>query len=202
MANPRHDDKSDSRVQEMVHQMGDKAAEQASRVSQAGGKIVQAGAKAGEKMAEAGASLMQQNAETIQNALRAGVDLATSVMGRSTNKLLEQTLGSSGNAEQMVERTARNAEAILYSTSEASKAMGDISREYFEFARQQMEKSIERLNHLHACQNPQEFVASHSDFMREMMASFFESSRRMAEMSLKLADSAGKRVNQVERHAA
>jgi phasin family protein len=208
MANPRTDEKSTTqRVEDAVHQMGDRTAEQANRISQAAvgvsGKMVQAGAEAGGKLAEAGASLLQQNAETIQNTLRASVDMATSLMGRSTNQFLDQTLGSSGQeAEQITERTARNAEAILYSTSEASKAMSEISREYFDFTRQQVEKSVERLNHLLTCRNPREFAAVHSELMREMMAGFFESSRRMAEMSAKLADNAGKRVNQVERHAA
>lgn len=204
MANPRQDDRSTTpRVEDTVQQMGDRTAEQANRASQAAGKMAQAGADAGGKIAEAGASLLHQNAETIQNALRASVDLATSLMGRSTNQLLDRTLGSPGKeAEQITERTTRNAEAILYSTSEASKAMSEISREYFEFTKQQVEKSIERLNQLQTCRNPQEFAAAHSDFVREMMAGFFESSRRMAEMSLKLADNAGKRVTQVDRHAA
>jgi len=162
--------------------------------------MAQAGADVSEKMAQAGTNLLQQNADTMQNAWRIGLDMATALMGRST---VDRTLGLSGKeAEEAKERTSRNAEVILYSTTEASKVMSSISREYMEFARHQMEKSLERINHLQSCRTPQEFAAAQGDFLREVMAGAFESSRRMAEMSLKLADDAAKRVQNSERHAA
>lgn len=204
MANPQ--DKSNQRVEDTARQTGDRTAEQANRAGQAAadasGKIAQAGADVSEKVAQAGVNLFQQNAETLQNAWRIGLDMATALMGRSTDQL-DRTLGLSGKeAEEAKERTSRNAEVILYSTTEASKVMSGISREYMEFARHQMEKSLERMNHLQSCRTPQEFAAAQGDFLREVMAGAFESSRRMAEMSLKLADDAAKRVQNSERHAA
>jgi hypothetical protein len=87
--------------------MSERTAEQTSRIGQAA-------ADAGEEIARAGANAFQQNAETLQNAWRFGLDVATSVMGRSTDQL-GRTLGLSGNeAEQATERSARNAEAILF----------------------------------------------------------------------------------------
>ena len=46
-----------------------------------------------EHTARAGADLLQQNAETLQNALRFGLDMTTAVMGRSTDQF-SRTLGS------------------------------------------------------------------------------------------------------------
>jgi hypothetical protein len=204
MANPQ--DKSNQRVEETARQMGDRAAEQSNRAGQAaadaGGKLAQAGADVSEKVAHAGVNLLQQNADTMQNAWRMGLEMATALMGRSTDQL-DRTLGLSGKeAEEAKERASRNTEVILYSTTEASKLMSGVSREYMEFARHQMEKSLERMNHLQSCRTPQEFAVAQSDFLREMMAGAFESSRRMAEMSLKIAEDTAKRVQNLERHAA
>jgi phasin family protein len=186
--------------------MGDRTAEEANRAGQAaadaGKKMAQAGADVSEKVAQAGANLFQQNADTMQNAWHMGLEMATALMGRSTDQL-DRTLGFSGReAEEAKERTSRNAEVILYSTTEASKVMSGISREYMEFTRQQMDKSLERMHHLQSCRTPQEFVAAQGDFLREMITGAFESSRRMAEMSLKIADDAAKGVQNLERHAA
>jgi hypothetical protein len=200
MANPQ--DKSNQRVEETVRQTAEQANRAGQAAADAGGKMAQAGADVSQKVAQAGVNLFQQNAETMQNAWRIGLDMANAMMGRSTDQL-DRTLGLSGKeAEEANERASRNAEVILYSTTETGKVMSGISREYMEFARQQMEKGLERMNHLQSCRTPQEFAAAQGDFLREMMAGAFESSRRMAEMSLKMAEDAGKRVQNLERHAA
>ena len=125
-------------------------------------------------------------------------------MQRSKDQLDNSLQFLSGReAEQATERAARNTEVILSSSTEASKVMGGISREYFEFAKHQLEHGIQRMNQLQSCRTPQEFAAAQGDFLREMMAGAFESSRRMAEMSMKMAEDAAKRVSQnLERHAA
>ena len=149
-----------------------------------------------EHTARAGAHLLQQNAETLQNAWRLSLDMATKVMGRSTEEL-DRTLGFSGNeAQQATERSARNTEAILYTSTAATKLIGRMSQEYFEFVRHQMENSMERMNELWRCRTPQDVAAVQSDLVRETVGGVLESSRRMADMSLKLADDAAKHMTQ------
>jgi phasin family protein len=189
MASSRHEEKSTQRAEDTVRRMSERTAEQTSRIGQAA-------ADAGEEIARAGANVFQQNAETLQNAWRFGLDVATSVMGRSTDQL-GRTLGVSGNeAEQATERSARNVEAILYSTTAATKVMSGISREYFEFVRQQIENTMNRMNDFWRCRTPQDLVAVQSDFVRDTVGGAVESSRRMADMSLKLAGDAAQRITQ------
>lgn len=79
-------------------------------------------------MARASANLLKQNAETLQNACRFGLDMATSVMGQSTEQF-GLTLGLSGDGvQQATERSASNAQTILYTGTAAAKVMGDVSR--------------------------------------------------------------------------
>jgi hypothetical protein len=192
MANPR-DDKSTQNIEDTARHASERTAEQTTRM----GKVA---AEAGDEVARAGAQLLQQNAETVQNAWRFGLDMATKVMGRSTEEL-GRTLGFSGNdaqqAQQATERSTRNTETILYTSTAASRLFSGMSQEYFEFVRQQMEKSMERMNELWRCRTPQDLAAVQSDVLRETVGSVLESSRKMADMSLKLADDATKHMERV-----
>ena len=198
MSNPHREDRSTH--EDAARRASERTAEQRSRIGQAAAeqttRIGQAAAEAGEEVARAGAHLLQQNAETLQNAWRTGLDTATAVMGRSTDQL-GRTLGLSGNeAQQATERSARNTEIVLYTSTAATKLMGGVSREYFELVRQQIENSMDRMNELLRCRTPQDIAAVQSDLMRETVGSVLESSRRMADMSLKLADDAAKHMSQ------
>ncbi|HKH02745.1 MAG TPA: phasin family protein, partial [Bradyrhizobium sp.] len=114
---------------------------------------------------------------------------------------LGRTLGFSGNeaqqAQQATERSARNTETILYTSTAATRLMSGMSQEYFEFVRHQLEKSMERMNELWRCRTPQDIAAVQSDLMRETVGSVLESSRRVADMSLKVADDATKHMERV-----
>ena len=197
MADPRQEDKSTQNIEDKAR----RTAEQTSRIGQAAAeqttRIGQAAAEAGDEVARAGAHLLQQNAETLQNAWRSGLDMATAVMGRSTDEL-RRTLDFSGNeAQQATERSARNTETILYTSTAATRLMSGMSQEYFEFVRHQLEKSMDRMNELWRCRTPQDIAAVQSDLVRETVGSVLESSRRVADMSLKVADDATKHMERV-----
>ena len=192
MANPR-DDKSTQNIEDTARHASERATQQTTRMGQVA-------AEAGDEVARVGAQLLQQNAETVQNAWRFGLDMATKVMGRSTEEL-GRTLGFSGSeaqqAQQATERSARNTETILYSSTAATRLMSGMSQEYFEFVRQQMEKSMERMNELWRCRTPQDLAAVQSDLLRETVGSVLQSSRKLADMSLKVADDATKHMERV-----
>ncbi|XSC47206.1 TIGR01841 family phasin [Bradyrhizobium sp. RDT10] len=188
MANPRQEEKSTQGMEDAARRASERTAEQA-------GRIGQVAAEAGEEVARASANLLKQNAETLQNAWRFGLDMATTVMGRSTEQF-GRTLGLSGDGvQQATERSARSAQTILYTSTAAAKVMGGMSREYLQLVRNQVEKNIDHMNELWTCRTPQDFAAVQSDMLRETVETALESSRRIADMSLKMADDAGKQIN-------
>jgi phasin family protein len=189
MANPpRQDEKSAQGMEDAARRASERTAEQT-------GRIGQVAAEAGEEVARASANLLKQNAETVQNAWRFGLDMATTVMGRSTEQF-GRTLGLSGDGVQKAtERSARSAETILYASTAAANVMGGMSREYFQLVQHQVEKNMDRMNDLWACRTPQDVAAVQTDLVRETVGTVLESNRRIAEMSLKMADDAGKQIN-------
>lgn len=153
-------------------------------------RIGLAAAGTSEEAVKTGADLLQQNAEILQNAWRFAVEMATTIMGHSTDHV-GRALGVSGDeTQQATKRSARNAEGILYSATAVSKGMNDISREYLQLARTQIENSLSRMNELWSCRTPQDFAAVQTDLVRETLERALESSRKVADMSLKVADDA------------
>ena len=200
MANPRQEEKSTQGMEDAARRAGERVAEQTGRLGQTAAeqttRVGQAAAAAGEEVARASANLLKQNAETFQNAWRFGLEMTTSVMGRSTEQF-GRTLGlSGGGVQQATERSARNAQTILYASTAAANVMGGMSREYLQLARHQVEKNMDHMNELWTCRTPQDFAAVQSDMMREAVETVLESSRRIADMSLKMADDAGKQISQ------
>jgi len=187
MVDTRQENKTTQKTEELVRQTGEQAAEQTRRIGLAA-------AKAGEDLSRVSADLLHQNAEMLQNTLRFGMEAVTEVMNRSTDQL-GRTFGWTGDeAQQATERSVRNTQTIMDSATAVSRGVNEISREYFQFARRQMEKNMDRMNELWRCRSPHEFAAVQSDLVRDTMTGVFESGRRVADMSLKVADDAGKRI--------
>jgi hypothetical protein len=206
MASPRQDDKSTQGIEDAGRRATESAADHLDRIGQAAAeqttRVGQAAAETGEKVARVGADLLKQNAEALQNALRFGLDMTTTVMGRSTDQL-GRTLGLSGDgAQEAAERSTRSAQTILYSTAAATNAMSGMSREYFELVRHQIENNLNRINEFWGCRTPQDVVAVHSELLRDTVGSVLESSRRIADLSIRLADDATKRIKQDMQRAA
>jgi hypothetical protein len=200
MANPRQEEKSTHGIEDTARRVGERTAEQTSRIGQAAAeqtaRVAQAAAETGGEVARASATLLRQNAETFQNAWRFGLDMATTIMGRSADQF-SRALGLSGDGvQQATERSARNAQAVLFTSTTAANVMGGVSQEYFQLVRHQVEMSMDRMTELWSCRTPQDVAAVQSDLMRETVGTVLESSHRMADMSLKLADDAGKQISQ------
>ena len=187
MADERREDQVTRRIEETTRQSAERTAEQARRIGETA-------SRASAELTQVGATLLQQNAQTLQNALRFGLEMTTTAMGRSADHF-NRSLGLSGDeAQQATERSARNAKSILHSTSAASQGFAGISEAYFEFVRRQIERNIDGMNELWRCRTPHDVAAVQSDLVRHTMETALESSRRMADMSLKLADDCTKQI--------
>ena len=198
-----HVEKSKQGMEDAARRGGANAAEQTSRIGQAAAdqtaRVGQAAAEAGEEVARAGANLLKQNVETIQNTWRFGFETATSVMGRSTEEI-GRTLGAACDGAQRAtvatERSARNAQTLLYTSTAAARMMGDVSQEYFQMVKHQLEKSTDHMRELWTCRTAHDFAAIQSDMVRDTVETALQSSRRIADMSLKMVDETGKQIKQ------
>lgn len=200
MANERQEDRPTQNPAGQEAQ--DKARRAAERASEQTRRIGLAAAETSGQVVNTGANLLQQNAEMFQNTLRFGMDMVTAMLGRSADQV-GQALGVSGDdAQEATRRSARNAESILYSATAMSKGMNDASRECLQLARQQIESSMKGMSELWRCRTPQDFAAAQTDLLREILERALQSSRRIADVSVKAVDDAATHMTEAMRKAA
>ncbi len=199
MADTRHDtrqeNKSSQKSEESFRQTGEHAAEQTRRIGQTA-------AKAGDDLSQVSAEFIRHNGEILQNACRFGMEAATTVMNRSADQLGRSFGWTGDEAQRATERSVRNAHTVMESATAVNKGLNEISREYFQFVVRQIETNVARINELWNCRSPYELAAVQSDLVREAMTGALESGRRMADMSQKVAEDAGKRISADMQRAA
>jgi hypothetical protein len=137
-----------------------------------------------ERTARTGADLVQRNAEAIQQAWQSGSELAT----RSTEQFA-RALGITGEeAQNARQQSLRNLEALAQSNTTLAQAGQKISLECFEFARKRMAHNLDWFDAFMRCHTPQELAAVQSDFVRDNLEDLLQTSRRMAELWIRMAD--------------
>ncbi len=195
MANERQEDRPAQNVEDKARRAGERVTDQTRRIGVAA-------AEASEQAVKTSANVLQYNAEMIQNTWQFGVDVATAIIGRSAEHF-GQALGVSGEeAQDAAKRSARNAEGILYSATAVTKGMNDASREWLAFARTQVENNMKGMSELWRCRSPHDLAALQTDLVREAMERALQSSRRIADMSVKVAEDAATHMTAAVRQAA
>lgn len=164
-----------------VRNTGEQAAEQTRRIGQAV-------AGAGNEMIGIGARMIEQQADLVRTTWRVGYEVMSNVVNRSTEHL-NRTMGLAGEgSKDAAERSARNAETILHSTTVIARGMGGISRECVELARHQMEQSLDLVDRLWGCRTAQDLAAVQSDSVRQALDQAVQTGRKVADLSLRIAD--------------
>lgn len=199
MASPRQEDKT-------VHDTARKAAEDVRKSGEEGARRGAEGAtqlgrsalEAGEHVARSGTQFMQQNADMFRSAWRSYLDILARTTGRPAEELahnfgLDGPFGL-GDVQAATERSTRNVEAIADSGSVIAKGVEDIAREWFGFARGRIEHNLARFGEFSRCRSPQEVAAVHSEMMRDNLEVLLQISRRVAEISVRVAEDAMDRM--------
>jgi hypothetical protein len=158
-------------------------------------RAARAAADAGAGAARAGAGMVQRNAETVQEVWESGSKMAGQLTERSMERFA-RAFGMTGEgAQQATEQSARNLESIVQSGTIFAGGWQSISREWFDFARKRLEQNMHRLDDMATWRTPQELMAAHSDLMRDNLEDFVQRTRRVAEISIQMADEAVRRIS-------
>src|SRR3954449_1567397 len=146
------------------------------------------------------------NSEQIEqprDIMESGLNSTLQTFHRATDQFT-QVLGFAGpQAEELAKRSSRNVEALSQASNILVKGAQEFSREWFELVQERMKKNMEAMNRLASCHSLQDFVTVQSDIARDRLGHTVESSRRLAEVSLRVADEAARVIqSQAGRNAA
>jgi hypothetical protein len=205
MANPRQDDRTiqsaqaaQQAAQDAARRTGDefrKSAEDNTR--KAAGTAAEFGRSAldaGERATRSGAEMMQHNAELMRKAWHSYLDLAAQMTGRSADELgrafpLAPAM-SGEEARKTAEQSTRNVDAVVESGTVLAKGVEDITREWFDFARGRVEHNLASFGEFTRCRSPQHIAALQSEMMRDNMEGVLQVARKVAEISVRVAEDA------------
>ena len=147
----------------------------------------------------AGVELAERNAQTAQDAWQSGAKIASNLTELSMAQI-GRALGMGGDtAEQATEQVSRNMECILQSGVILTDGMRNVSREWMEFAQKGMRHTLDRVQALTQSRSPQELMAAQSDLVRHNLEDFVHSTRRIAEISLRTAEEAARKIGESPR---
>ena len=220
MANPRQDDRTiqsaqaaQQAAQDAVRRTGDefrKTAEESARnATGTAANLSRSALDAGERATRSGAEIVQQNAELMRKAWHSYIDMMAQMTGRSADELGRAFPNANAvngeDARRSAEQSTRNVDAVLDSGTVLAKGVEDVTREWFDFARGRVEHNLASFGEFAKCRSPQHVAALQSELMRDNMEGLLQISRKVAEISVRVAEDAmGKVADAAEKakHAA
>jgi phasin family protein len=184
-------------IRQTERNMSQAARDTARRTAEQASHAARAATDAGAETTRLGAEMLQRNAETIQQAWDTGTKIASQFAEQSM-KSLASAFGVPGQAgRNAAEQSTRNLESIAQSGTVITSGMQAISREMVEFARKRMEHNMERVGALTKCRTPHDVVEAQTEFVRDDLEDFVQSTRRIAELAMQMAEEASRRISEV-----
>ena len=151
-------------------------------------------ARAGERAARAGADVANRGAETLRDTMRSGLNTATETFQRATDQFLKGFTFSGPQSEDVARRSSQAIDAVTQTGSIMARGFQEVSQELIGLAQERLTKNIDGLNRLAGCRSVQDFVSVQSDLVRDNLQQAIETNRRVAEVSLRIADEAARTI--------
>ena len=172
-----------------------KAADEAARTART---VTNETARVGEQTARAGADVFRRGTETARDNLQAGLNTATQTFQR-INDQFTQALGFNGpQAEELTRRSSQNIQAVSQASSVLARGFQEVSHEMLGLVQDRLQKNIDGLSRLAGTRSVQDFVAVQSDLVRDGLQQVIDTNKRVAEVSVRIADEAARSIQQAQ----
>jgi len=146
-------------------------------------------------------ALAEEAAKASEQAMRAGLDIArratevarenidSAVQGfqRATEQLAQIT---GPEPQDLTRQSSENIGAVSQASTVLASGLQEASREWFGLAREQLAKNIKVFGRLARCRSPQDVIAVQSELARDNIQQVIETSRRVGQVSLRIAQEA------------
>src|SRR5919199_5461392 len=177
----------------------DRAAQAAAAVARA---MADETAEASQQAARASAEIARSNAETVQQIMQSGLTMASQAAERSVEQFTSIFGLSDERAEETAQQSSRNIEAIAECNTVLARGFQDISREWVSLAQDRLQKNLDGFNALLRCRSLQDMIAVQSTLVRDNLEQMLGNGRRIAEMSVQVANEAAQKITaQAEENA-
>jgi phasin family protein len=121
---------------------------------------------------------------------REGVRVASETGQRLTEQVV-QLFGFAGErGQELTRQSSQNLEVVTETSAVLARGFQDISREWIGLMQEGMQKSLENFAALSRCRSVQDVMALQSEFARNSLEQTVEGTRRISELSTRVAGEA------------
>lgn len=170
---------------------GRRAADESTRAARG---VIGEASQAGEQIFRASADAARQGAHTAQEAMTAGLNTATQTFQQVADQFTRSLGFAEPKAQELARKSSQNLEAVTQTSTVLAQGVQEISREWFSLAQDQMKRNMSALNALTGCRSVQDFVAVQSDLVRDNVQQVINNSRRLSEISARIAQDATRTI--------
>src|SRR5829696_2807249 len=168
-----------------------KAADEAAHTART---VTDEAARVGEQTARAGADLARRSTETARGTVQTGLNTATQTFQRMTDQF-NQVLGFNGpQAAELARRSSQNLQAVSQASTVLARGAQEVSQEVFGLVQDRLQKNIDAVSRIAGTRSVQDFVAVQSDLARDTLQQVIDTNRRIAELSVRVADEAARAI--------
>ena len=139
----------------------------------------------------AGVESTQTMAQAMQEAVSNSFSVFSELARHSTGQTLDQP---DGTTRGLTEEAAHNLRAVAQSSTALARGLQEVSREVVTRSQQRLQRNLDGLQALARCRSMTDFVEVQSSLLRDNMEQSVENSRRLAELTIQMADEATKTV--------
>src|SRR3954454_1489599 len=106
-----------------------------------------------------------------------------------------KVLGFNGpQSEELARRSSQNLQAVSQASTVLARGAQEVSREVFGLVQDRVQKNVEAVSRLAGTRSVQDFVAVQSDLMRDTLSQVIDTNKRIAELSVRVADEAARAI--------
>lgn len=128
--------------------------------------------------------------DAVRDSVESGINNTVRSFQKATDQF-NQTVGFTGSkAEELSRMSSQNIDAVTQASALLVKATQEISHEWMQLMRERMSKNLDAFSRLASCHSLQDFIAVQSDLARDRLGHTVESTRRLSEVSARVANEA------------
>jgi hypothetical protein len=132
--------------------------------------------------------------ETGQSAMDEATGMAATVIDEAAQAGEQAACASADGfaheTEEQTHRASQNLQAVTQASTVLAHGFQEASNEVFRSAQNRLTKNMDGLNRMAGCRSVRAFVAAQSELMRDNLQLTIDTNRRIAELSVRIADEA------------
>jgi phasin family protein len=134
--------------------------------------------------------------DTLRDSVESGLNNAVRTFQKATDQFTKAVGFTGPQAEELARRSSQNVDAVTQASALLVKGSQEISHEWMRVVHERMSKNLDAFSKLAGCRSLQDFIAVQSDLARDRLGHTVESTRRLSEVSARVASEAAGIIQQ------